>query len=147
MIVDVEGKQILIMKIMIVITDGANNGWTIEGTKTRIVMVTAMTETIKLQITGKKAPTYNAIRDCEQGGVVLLSVSSRLSNQVAKTTKILVMTIVYFFASGNFLATEWDSRLVWRSGCRGLNHENFVTIFLFSENLTTLLRTFCSIVQ
>jgi len=25
---------------------------------------------------------------------------------------------------GNFLATEWDSRLVWRSGC-GLNHENF----------------------
>ena len=29
MIVDVEGKQILIMKIMIVITDGANNGWSI----------------------------------------------------------------------------------------------------------------------
>ena len=61
MIVDVEGKQTLIMKIMIVITDGTNNGWTIEGTKTRIVMVTTMTETIKLQITGKKAPTYNAI--------------------------------------------------------------------------------------
>ena len=54
MIVDVEGKQILIMKIMIVITDGANNGWTIEGTKMRIVMVTTMTETIKLQITGKR---------------------------------------------------------------------------------------------
>ena len=54
MIVDVEGKQTLIMKIMIVITDGANNGWSIEGTKMRIVMVTTMTETIKLQITGKK---------------------------------------------------------------------------------------------
>ena len=55
MIVDVEGKQILIMKIMIVITDGANNGWSIEGTKKRIVMVTTMPETIKLQITGKKS--------------------------------------------------------------------------------------------
>ena len=41
MIVDVEGKQTLIMKIMIVITDGANNGWSIEGTRTRIVMVTS----------------------------------------------------------------------------------------------------------
>merc|ERR1712212_942015 len=30
---------------------------------------------------------------------------------------------------GNFLATEWDSRLVWRSGC-GLNHENFVSLSL-----------------
>ena len=90
MIVDVEGKQILIMKIMIVITDGANNGWTIEGTKTRIVMVTTMIETVKLQITGKETCISHsfAIRDCEQGGVVLLSVSSRLSNQVAKTTKI-----------------------------------------------------------
>merc|ERR1711971_776923 len=29
---------------------------------------------------------------------------------------------------GNFLATEWDSRLVWRSGC-GLNHENFFWCF------------------
>ena len=53
----VEGKLTLIMKIMIVITDGANNGWTFEGTNTRIVMVTTMIETIKLQITGKKAPT------------------------------------------------------------------------------------------
>ena len=29
--------------------------------------------------------------------------------------------------AGNYLATEWDSRLVWRSGC-GLSHENFVSI-------------------
>lgn len=32
---------------------------------------------------------------------------------------------------GNFLATEWDSRLVWRSGC-GLNHENFFSVFCLS---------------
>ena len=38
--------------------------------------------------------------------------------------------VIEIFA-GNFLATESDSRLVWRSGC-GLSHENFVSIFLFN---------------
>ena len=35
---------------------------------------------------------------------------------------------LFTFFAGNFLATEWDSRLVWRSGC-GLSHENFVSLF------------------
>ena len=106
MIVGVEGKQILIMKIMIVITDGANNGWSIEGTKARIVMVTTMTETIKLQITGKITllciiPFFRhqrlRARRCGHALCFESVVQPGGKNYKDHTITIWAMKIVYFF--------------------------------------------------